>query len=93
MLLNFRFRYIEHLQDYNNLKVGGEEVIESSMRLARTLDTRGRYSDAEAILKKVISNIESEPDADFAEFAEVAVRNMLESCPWDRYREARNMLA
>ncbi|KAH7000682.1 hypothetical protein EDB80DRAFT_866689 [Ilyonectria destructans] len=93
VLLNFKIRYIQHLQDYNNLEVDGEEVIESIMRLVRTLDTRGRYSDAEAILKKMISNIETDENAYFAEFSEDAVRNMLENCAWDRYREARKMLA
>lgn len=93
VLWNFGLRYIQHLQSYNNLEVVGEEVIKSIVQLARTLDTRGRYSDAEAILKKMISDIETDENARFAEFAENTVRNMLESCPWDRYREARKMLA
>ncbi|KAH8679418.1 hypothetical protein BGZ61DRAFT_590926 [Ilyonectria robusta] len=93
VLFNFRLRYIHYLEGYNDLKVGGEEVIESSMRLARALDTRGRYSDAEAILKKLMSNIEAEENAHCAEFAQDAVRDMLESCPSDRYREPKKMLA
>lgn len=93
VLFNFRLRYIHHLEGYNDLKVGGEEIIESSMRLTRILDTRGRYSDAEAILKKLMSNIEADENAHFAKFTQVAVRNILESCPSDRYQEAEKMLA
>ncbi|TFA99570.1 hypothetical protein CCMA1212_008557 [Trichoderma ghanense] len=96
VLVPFRLPYTSEIQDYQ--KAGdngahGKDFIRSSVQLARSLDTKGQFSTAGAIMKKVIPDCTVQAKVPFAkEYAQSTIQSMLQSCPTFKYQEIRNML-
>jgi hypothetical protein len=97
VLVPFRLRYISETQDYHKAGVervfDGTDFMRSSVQLARSLDTKGQFSTAGAIMKKIMTNCTAQANVPFAEeYARSTIQSMLQSCPSFKYREIRKML-
>ncbi|KAL7898908.1 hypothetical protein HDV64DRAFT_291642 [Trichoderma sp. TUCIM 5745] len=91
ILWNFRLRYILGLgtENFGSDCVNELAIITSCLQLAGAFDTHGRYTEAEKILTKMLSDSDGTKSADSRYSTRVMIRNMLQSCPSDRYEKAR----
>ncbi|PTB62050.1 hypothetical protein BBK36DRAFT_23906 [Trichoderma citrinoviride] len=96
VLVPFRLRYISETQDYRKAGVNGahaKDFIRSSVQLASSLDTKGQFSTAGAIMKKIMTDCTVQANAPSANnYARSTIQCTLRSCHPSQYQEIRKML-
>ncbi|KAL7807188.1 hypothetical protein V8C44DRAFT_367584 [Trichoderma aethiopicum] len=96
VLVPFRLRYVSETQNYQKAGLSGahgKEFVRSSVQLARSLDTKGQFSTAGAIMKKIMTDCTAQGNAPVSEeYARSTIESMLRGCPSFKYREIRRML-
>ncbi|KAL6872223.1 hypothetical protein HDV57DRAFT_505991 [Trichoderma longibrachiatum] len=96
VLVPFRLRYISEAQNYQKAGLSGahvKEFVRSSVQLARSLDTKGQFSTAGAIMKKIMTDCTTQGNSPVSEgYARSTIESMLQGRPSFKYREIRRML-